>query len=119
MPEQLPARIRAYSPQDEKEVRFMVGQAQMESLAYANNRSKVLSSNYCSVTHSDTHTRLRFSSSLAYFHPVTLAIWIAVSSVFAQYMNWWPNNTYGILSWLQVLPAFFAPAVPIMFYVDW
>jgi hypothetical protein len=39
--------------------------------------------------------------------------------MFAQYMNWWPNNTYGILSWLQVLPAFFAPAVPVMFYIDW
>jgi hypothetical protein len=67
---------------------------------------------YCSVTHSDTRPP-------AYFHPVTLAIWIAISSVFAQYMNWWPNNTYGILSWLQVLPAFFAPAVPVMFYIDW
>ncbi len=41
MPEPLPARIRAYTPQDEKEVRFMVGQAQMESLAYANNSSEV------------------------------------------------------------------------------
>lgn len=93
MPEPLPARIRAYLPRDEKEVRFMVGQAQMESLAYANNRT--------------------------YFHPITLAIWIAVSSMFAQYMDWWPNSTYGILSWLRMLPAFFAPAVPIMFYVDW
>jgi hypothetical protein len=71
----------------------MVGQAQMESLAYANNRT--------------------------YFHPVTLAIWIAVSSMFAQYMHWWPNSEYGYLSWLQMLPAFFAPAVPIMFFVDW
>jgi hypothetical protein len=35
----LPARIRAYVPSDEKQVRFMVGQAQMESLAYANNQS--------------------------------------------------------------------------------
>ncbi|KAF8507085.1 hypothetical protein F5888DRAFT_1791374 [Russula emetica] len=93
MPEPLPASIRAYSPRDEKEIRFIVGQAQMESLAYANNRT--------------------------YFHPVTLAIWIAISSMFAQYMDWWPNNSYGILSWLRVLPAFFAPAVPIMFYVDW
>jgi hypothetical protein len=23
------------------------------------------------------------------------------------------------LGWLQLLPAFFAPAVPIMFFVDW
>ncbi|KAI0304867.1 hypothetical protein BC826DRAFT_1089033 [Russula brevipes] len=93
MPEQARVRIRAYSPRDERQVRFMVGQAQMEPLAYANNRM--------------------------YFHPITLAVWIAVSSMFAQYMNWWPNSTYGILSWLQVLPAFFAPAVPIMFFIDW
>jgi len=93
MPEQARVRIRAYSPRDERQVRFMVGQAQMEPLAYANNRM--------------------------YFHPITLAVWIAVSSMFAQYMNWWPNSTYGILGWLQVLPAFFAPAVPIMFFIDW
>jgi hypothetical protein len=39
--------------------------------------------------------------------------------MFAQYMHWWPNSEYGYLSWLQMLPAFFAPAVPIMFFVDW
>ncbi|KAI0307822.1 hypothetical protein B0F90DRAFT_1621119 [Multifurca ochricompacta] len=93
MPESTRARIRAYSAQDEKQVRFMVGQAQMESLAYANNR--------------------------AYFHPLTLAVWIGISSMFAHYMDWWPNSSYGIWSWLQVLPAFFAPAVPVMFYIDW
>jgi hypothetical protein len=50
---------------------------------------------------------------------VTLAIWIALSSMFAQYMGWWPNAYYGVLSWLRMLPAFFAPAVPIMFFIDW
>jgi hypothetical protein len=40
MPEPAPARIRAYSPSDEKQVRFMIGQAQMEPLAYANNKSE-------------------------------------------------------------------------------
>ena len=39
MSEPKPARIRAYKPSDEKPVRFMVGHAQMEPLAYANNRS--------------------------------------------------------------------------------
>jgi len=34
-------------------------------------------------------------------------------------MDWWPNAEYGLWSWLQVLPAFFAPAVPIMFLIDW
>ena len=71
----------------------MIGQAHMEPLEYANRQT--------------------------YFHPLTLAIWIAFSSMFTQYMNWWPNSEYGILSWLRVLPAFFASAVPVMFYIDW
>src|SRR5258707_14752464 len=38
---------------------------------------------------------------------------------FAQYMGWWPNSELGILSWLQMLPTFFAPAAPILFFIDW
>jgi hypothetical protein len=34
-------------------------------------------------------------------------------------MNWWPNSEYGVMSWLRVLPGFFATAVPVMFYIDW
>jgi len=41
MPEPLQARIRAYTAPDEKQVRFMIGQSHMESLAYANNRSEL------------------------------------------------------------------------------
>lgn len=91
--EAIQARIRPYQPRDEKQVRFMVGQAQMEPLAFANNR--------------------------AYFHPVTLAIWIAVSSIFAQFMKWWPDPSNGFWGYIFVLPAFFTPAVPIMFFIDW
>lgn len=71
----------------------MIGQAHMEPLAYANQH--------------------------LYFHPLTLAIWIGFSSIFTQYMNWWPNSEYGVMSWLRVLPGFFATAVPVMFYIDW
>jgi hypothetical protein len=39
--------------------------------------------------------------------------------MFTHYMNYWPTNEYGILSWLKVLPPFFASAVPVMFYIDW
>ena len=40
MAENTPERlyIRPYEQEDEKQVRFMVGQAQMEHLAFANNR---------------------------------------------------------------------------------
>ena len=41
MPEPLSARIRAYSGRDEKEVRFMIGQAHMEPLAYANQQCEI------------------------------------------------------------------------------
>jgi len=35
-----PGSIRGYTPRDEKQVRFIIGQAQMESLAYANNKGE-------------------------------------------------------------------------------
>jgi hypothetical protein len=53
MPKPLPARIRAYAPPDEKQVRFMVGQAQMEALAYANNRSTVFFSHRAVIARSN------------------------------------------------------------------
>lgn len=40
--------------------------------------------------------------------------------MFAQYMNWWPNpEQYGFMGYFVVLPAFFAPAVPILALTDW
>ena len=109
-----PSRIREYTPRDEKQVRFIIGQAQMEALAYANKSSEDDNTNFPLFRLIKLY--IYFS---AYFHPLTLAIWICLSSMFAQYMDWWPNSTYGILSWLRVLPAFFVPAVPIMSLVDW
>jgi hypothetical protein len=41
MPVTHSARIRAYSERDEKEVRFMIGQAHTEPLAYANQHSEI------------------------------------------------------------------------------
>jgi len=58
-----------------------------------------------------------------YFHPLTLAVWIGLSSMFTHYMNWWPTSEsyseYGMMSWLKMLPPLFASAVPVMFYIDW
>jgi hypothetical protein len=121
MPEPKPARIRPYKPSDEKPVRFMIGQAQMEALAYANNRSTFLffSISFLYFFRAPSRADEPPPPVPAYLHPVTLAIWIAVSAMFAQYMRWWPNAEYGFLSWLRMLPAFFAPAVPIMFFIDW
>ena len=78
--EAIQARIRPYQPRDEKQVRFMVGQAQMEPLAFANNRGQCEQTSFAAPT--DAKNR-----PAAYFHPVTLAIWIAVSSIFAQFMK--------------------------------
>ncbi|KZV71315.1 hypothetical protein PENSPDRAFT_606122 [Peniophora sp. CONT] len=96
MAENTPERlyIRPYERDDEKQVRFMVGQAQMEHLAFANNRATI--------------------------HPVTLAVWIAASAAFAQLMGWWPHGAETVwIDYLRAVPAFFACAVPIMFGFDW
>ena len=90
----------------------MVGQAQMEPLAFANNRGQCEQTSFAAPT--DAKNR-----PAAYFHPVTLAIWIAVSSIFAQFMKWWPDPSNGFWGYIFVLPAFFTPAVPIMFFIDW
>ena len=41
-----PSRIREYTPRDEKQVRFIIGQAQMEALAYANKSSEDDNTNF-------------------------------------------------------------------------
>ncbi|KAH9937645.1 uncharacterized protein B0H18DRAFT_971585 [Fomitopsis serialis] len=87
------ARIRAFQPSDDKDVRFIVGKAAMEPLAVANMK--------------------------VYMHPVTLAIWGGLSCIFIQYMQWWPHPDYGILGYLLPLPGFASMAVPLMFLCDW
>ncbi|KAF8807453.1 hypothetical protein BYT27DRAFT_7241992 [Phlegmacium glaucopus] len=87
------AHIRSYEAKDKKLVQFMIGKANFATLAVANQR--------------------------VYTNPVTLAIWIALSSVFVQYMKWWPIPSLGWLGYLKPLPAFASMAVPIMFFVDW
>ncbi|KAI0030671.1 hypothetical protein K488DRAFT_79531 [Vararia minispora EC-137] len=96
MAENTPERawIRNYAAGDEKEVRFMLGQSQMENLAFANNR--------------------------LYFHPVTMAIWLATSAAFAQWMGWLPPKPeHGLFGYVSLLPAVFSCAVPMMFFIDW
>ena len=107
------AVVRKFKSEDEKQVRFMVGQAQMEHLAFANNRGAY----YMTPFRCPTFAYSQVSS--GYFHPLTLAVWIAFSSTFCQYMGWWPNPEHGILGYISFLPAFFAPAVPILFFIDW
>jgi len=90
------ARIRPYKPseEDDKLVRFVLGKAHMGLLGEAN--------------------------SSAYFHPFTVAAWVAASCIFIQIMQWWPDyEQFGWLSYLKPLPAFASMAVPIMFLIDW
>jgi len=93
MPEPV-ARIRFYDESvDKKLVQFMISKANFATLAVANNR--------------------------VYFHPITIAIWFALSSIFVQYMNWWPIPALGWFGYLKPVPAFASMAVPMMFFVDW
>ncbi|KAF8973972.1 hypothetical protein BDZ97DRAFT_1912415 [Flammula alnicola] len=88
------AVIRPYAADDKKLVQFAVSKANFQVLAAANNKM--------------------------YTHPVTIAIWLALSSVFIQMMSWWPSNQqHGWLGYLKPLPALASVAVPIMFFIDW
>ncbi|KDQ16879.1 hypothetical protein BOTBODRAFT_53545 [Botryobasidium botryosum FD-172 SS1] len=87
------AEIRPFRASDLKEVRMLLGMSVMEQLASANKQ--------------------------AYFRPVVIGTWIALSAMFVQYMNWYPRTDVGILGYLAPLPAFASCAVPIMFGLDW
>ncbi|KAF9481382.1 hypothetical protein BDN70DRAFT_876342 [Pholiota conissans] len=87
------AQIRPYVEEDRKLALFMISKANFAGLATANNKT--------------------------YTHPVTIAIWLALSSIFIQYMNWWPSGDFGWISYLKPFPALASLAVPVMFAVDW
>jgi len=105
------AVIRSYEAGDRKLVQFMVGKSNMEALAVANNRSEFNSSVYF---WENLH---EFDS--GYFHPITLAVWFALSAAFIHLMNWWPSSQFGIWGYLNPLPGFATMAFPILAYVDW
>jgi len=87
------AHIRAFEASDDKQVRFVIGKANLESLAVANRR--------------------------AYVHPLIISLWIAASCILIQFMQWWPTSHYGFWGYLSPLPALGSMAVPIMFLIDW
>ncbi|KAH7915808.1 hypothetical protein BJ138DRAFT_1122328 [Hygrophoropsis aurantiaca] len=87
------ARIRPYRPSDEKLVKFILGKSTMEGLAVANQT--------------------------AVFHPVTLSIWVALSCIMIQILDWWPKPQYGWLGNLAPLPAFGCWAMPVLYFIDW
>ncbi|KAG8219852.1 hypothetical protein J3R82DRAFT_830 [Butyriboletus roseoflavus] len=87
------AAFRTYRSDDEKFVKFTLGLAAMEGLAVANRR--------------------------AAFHPLTLSLWVGLSCIMIQILNWWPKPEYRLLGWLLPLPAFGCCGVPILFAIDW
>jgi hypothetical protein len=74
------ALIRPINDSDDKLVRFMVAKANMESLAAANRR--------------------------ALYSPLYIAVWLALSAAFIEFMDWYPKPHYGFLGYLQPLPGF-------------
>jgi ribosomal protein S18 acetylase RimI-like enzyme len=87
------AHIRAFEAVDDKLVRFVIGKANLGTLAVANRQ--------------------------AYAHPLTISLWIAVSCIFVQVMHWWPKSEFGWWGYLSPVPAFGSTAVPVMFLIDW
>ncbi|KAI9063017.1 hypothetical protein FKP32DRAFT_1592982 [Trametes sanguinea] len=87
------AKIRPVEVSDQKRIRFVVGKAEMEPIAIANSR--------------------------LYSNPLVISLWIGLSCVFVEYMNWWPKPEHGLLGYLAPLPAFGALSVVLMFAIDW
>ncbi|KAI0669948.1 hypothetical protein C8Q78DRAFT_1154555 [Trametes maxima] len=88
------ARIRSVQTADEKLVRFIVGKSEMEPIAVANRKM--------------------------YANPLVLALWVGLSSVFVQYMNWWPKpEEHGFMGYLSPIPAFGSLSFVFMFGIDW
>ena len=77
-----PSRIRDYTPRDEKQVRFIIGQAQMEALAYANKSSEDDNTNFplFRLTNPTFIFQRTFIRSLSpyglAFRPCSLSTWI-------------------------------------------
>ncbi|THV04894.1 hypothetical protein K435DRAFT_826698 [Dendrothele bispora CBS 962.96] len=87
------AQIRPFRVEDAKDVTFAIGKANMQLLAVANTKG--------------------------ISHWLTLATWVALSSIFVKFMQWWPKPEYGYLGYLNPLPAFACVAVPIFALIDW
>ena len=110
------AVIRPYVHENEenKLVRFTIGKAAMEPLALGNIKRNpfliqfVLLGLFKSIS--------RFIVSI---HPITIAIWLAVSSACIQLLNWWPDPKIGILGYFRPLPILAAAFLPFVFFFDW
>ncbi|KAI0757047.1 hypothetical protein C8Q80DRAFT_1265030 [Daedaleopsis nitida] len=87
------ARIRPVEVADQKLLLFTIGKAGMEPIATANRKM--------------------------YVHPLVLAAWIGLSSVFIEYMKWWPDPEHGYLGYLSPAPAFGTLSIVFMFVIDW
>lgn len=104
------AIFRAYKSDDEKFVKFTLGLAAMEGLAVANRRGRL---KFLPLKNKPTDRHA------AAFHPLTLSLWVGLSCVMIQLLNWWPKPEYRLLGWLLPLPAFGCWGVPILFAIDW
>ncbi|KAH9944427.1 uncharacterized protein BXZ73DRAFT_96916 [Epithele typhae] len=87
------ATIRPVASDDQKKIRFLVGKMGMEPIAVANQKM--------------------------YFNPLVVALWVALSSVWVQWQNWWPRPELGLFGYLTPVPAFGALSIVFMFAIDW
>jgi len=104
------ARIRLYEASDEKLVKFTIGKAAMEGLAVA-NRSGARRQLLMVGSKLNDHT--------AFFHPFTLSVWVALSSIMIQLLDWWPKPEYGILGYFPPFPAFGCWGAVMLYLIDW
>lgn len=102
------ARIRLYEASDEKLVKFTIGKAAMEGLAAANR------SGTCRP-----FFMMKLNNFIACFHPFTLSLWVALSCIMIQLLDWWPKPEYGLLGYFPPLPAFGCWGAVMLYLIDW
>ena len=110
------AVIRPYVHENEenKLVRFTIGKAAMEPLALGNIKRNSFLIQFVLLGLSKSISRLIVS-----IHPITIAIWLAVSSACIQLLNWWPDPKIGILGYFRPLSILAAAFLPFVFFFDW
>ncbi|KIJ51373.1 hypothetical protein M422DRAFT_203530 [Sphaerobolus stellatus SS14] len=90
-----PPVIRRLKQNDIKLAKFLISLSLMQPLTTANNN--------------------------AYFHPLTLSVWVGISSIMMVLFKWWPSTTGPLGYWglLWPVPAFATMAVPILIFFEW
>ena len=61
----------------------------------------------------------KLNNFIACFHPLTLSLWVALSCIMIQLLDWWPKPEYGLLGYFPPFPAFGCWGAVMLYLIDW